>query len=379
MTNNMSMKIKRTYTIISISAVIVCGALFSTGCEESALLPVQEDVEPVFYPSPPEQPRIQFLKSYSGPEQVLGKRKLSGFEAFVIGEEEKRDAVGTPIKKPYGAALYDKKLYVCDLDAKTVMVLDLVTGEFAAMSRDRRIVKPASIAIDNGTKYVADSGAGAVLVFDENNEIKGIWGRENRIMPLDIVIKGDNCYVLDANSSQVLVLDKNTGEEINRIGTKGEEEGQLQYVTCLAADDEENVYISDKIHGYITKLNSDGIFQQQFGALGDAPAYFLRVKGIDVDKEGRVWAVDSGSGQIKVYDPAGRLLIAFSHTSPEPGGTYLPAIIRIDYDNIDFFQQFAVEGAKLELLIMVTNQYERNKVNVYGLGSFPAISEEATE
>jgi DNA-binding beta-propeller fold protein YncE len=223
-------------------------------------------------------------------------------------------------------------------------------------------------------KYVADPGAGAVFVFDRSNTLAAIWGREEEISPVDIVIKGDNCYVLDTITSQVLVLDKTTGEEIDRIGKQGEELGQLQYVTCLAVDDEENVYVSDKINGYITKLNRDGIFQQQIGQQGDALPHFLRVKGVDIDREGRIWCVDAGSGYIKAYNPEGRLLVAFARMGKGQGSTSMPAIVRIDYDHIDLFQQFAVEGAKLELIIIVTNQYGPSKVNVYGLGTFPSVS-----
>ena len=59
----------------------------------------------------------------------------------------------------------------------------------------------------------------------------------------------------------------------------------------------------------------------------------------------------------------------------------MPATIWIDYDNVALFQEYAVPGAKLEFIVLVANQYGKDKVNVYGFGSFPeiAIPEESTE
>ena len=52
---------------------------------------------------------------------------------------------------------------------------------------------------------------------------------------------------------------------------------------------------------------------------------------------------------------------------------YLPAAIHIDYDNVDLFRKYAVDGAQLEFLVIVTNQIGANKVTVYGFGKFPQM------
>jgi hypothetical protein len=363
------------------TGVIILAMLLwaSSGCEESAK---RKDPGPVFYPPAPDMPRIQFLKYYSGPEDVGKDGPQSGLDAFLFGDETSEDS--TPIGKPFGIDIYDHKLYVCDLDAKNIRILDLKDGSFTFLTRDRRLINPSNIAVDDGIKYVCDTGAKVVFVFDQSNNMSAIWLKGMKILPVDIVIKGQKCYVLDANSCRVIVLDKTTGKVIKRIGKHGKKLGQIRFATCLAVDDEENVYISDKISGFITKLNSDGIFQQKIGQLGDSLAHFLRVKGLDVDREGRIWVVDSGSGMLKIFDPQGRLLMIFGYSFGKdisfPGMSYLPGIIRVDYDHVEFFQQFAVEGAELEYVILVTNQFGRYKVNVYGFGTFPSsVSPDTSE
>ncbi|MFC1635742.1 hypothetical protein ACFL5Z_12955, partial [Planctomycetota bacterium] len=55
----------------------------------------------------------------------------------------------------------------------------------------------------------------------------------------------------------------------------------------------------------------------------------------------------------------------------KPGMMNLPATIIVDYDNVEFFQKYAVQGAKIEFLVLVSNQYGPNKISVYGFGTFP--------
>jgi len=50
---------------------------------------------------------------------------------------------------------------------------------------------------------------------------------------------------------------------------------------------------------------------------------------------------------------------------------FMPANVIIDYDNVELFEPWAVEGAELEYLILVTNQFGPHKINIYGFGIFP--------
>ena len=71
----------------------------------------------LIYPSPPEEPRLVYLKSYSGESNF----KKKGFLEFVLGEEQFR----AELRKPYGVAAYDDKMYVTDTGSAVVFVFDL--------------------------------------------------------------------------------------------------------------------------------------------------------------------------------------------------------------------------------------------------------------
>ena len=352
------------YKGLTVIFILLVGCVFS-GCQPSETVP---EAPPVFYPSAPEKARLQFLKSFSGSDDL--ETNVGGFEKFIVGEPEFTEG----IIKPYGVAIFEGKLYVCDILKKLVEILDLEKGTFGYLTRERRMMNPINIDIDtDGTKYIADPTAGAVFVFGSDDKLQAILGRELEIKPVDVVVRGQKCYIADAASNQVIVLDKDNGKEILRFGKKGGGEGQFVSITGLALDQQNNIYTTDKIKAQIIKFNESGVFQQSIGTLDTAIGAFVRPKGIAVDKQGRIWVVDAAPEVAKIYNPEGKLLLFFGLPDERrrPGTLTLPAAITIDYDNVKLFQKYAVAGAKIEFLVLISSQYGPNKINVYGFGSFP--------
>jgi len=344
---------------------LVCSLVFffygcRTGVEKERI------AEAIFFPQSPDEPRIQFLRTLSGPED-LGVAGPSAFEKFILGEPETKEGVA----KPYGMAIHEGKLYVCDVGRRIVEVLDPQNHTFSYLTKDRRLINPVNIYIDqDGTKYITDPTAGAVFVFDKSNNLSAILGKELKIAPIDVAVRGRRCYITDFSSNQVVVLDKTTGKEIARIGKEGDEEGQFKLISDLALDQQGNIYVTDKVKGQIMKFNTSGILERTIGRLGDNIDEFVRPKGIAIDKRGNIWVVDAATEVVKIYDPEGQLLLFFGLPGNKPGRMNLPAKVIVDYDNVELFRENAVEGANLEFLILVSNQYGLNKINIYGFGDF---------
>lgn len=372
------MKIHKSILIKNLTlACVVLALLPFTGCESAKVEAPKE--EPIFFPPPPETPRLQFLTSFSGPED-LGRISTSAFEKFVLGEPETPQGIATP----YGVAIFEGKLYVCDVGKRMVEVLDLKKRTFGPMTKDRRLMNPVNIFIDKDSmKYVADPTAGAVFVFDRNDILSAILGKELGINPIDVVVRGMMCYITDFKSNQVIVLDKTTGREITRMG-KGRSNpdgqtrplnelppGEFSLISDLTLDPEGNIYVTDKVGARITHYDRSGNIRRTIGRLGDNIDEFVRPKGIAIDHTGRIWVVDAATEVAKIYDQQARLLLFFGLPGNKPGMMNLPAKIVLDYDHIELFQQYAVEGANIEFLVLVTNQYGPNKISVYGFGTFP--------
>ncbi len=358
---------------------VICTTCLFTGCQS---VEVEQPVsEPVFFPPPPAVPRLQFLTSFSGPED-LGARATGGFERFVLGELEAMEGIAVP----YGMALFEGKLYVCDVGRKMVAVFDLRNRTFGYLTKDRRLMKPVNIFIDDkGWKYVADSTAGLVFVFDRDDNLITMLGQQLKISPVDVVVRGALCYVTDDASNQVVVLNKVTGQEIKRVGLRRWTAGRLQpeaelppgefsLISDLALDRQGNIYVTDKAGARITQFDPSGIFRRTIGRLGDNIDEFVRPKGIAIDRKNRIWVVDAATEVAKIYNEQAQLLLFFGLPGNEPGKMNLPATIVVDYDNVEFFQKYVAQGAKIEFLVLVSNQYGPNKISVYGFGTFPVHS-----
>ncbi len=356
-------------------AIAVLAACVFAGCQVAEV--EQQRPKPVFFPPLPEMPRLQFLKSFAGPDD-LGGAKAGGFQRFVLGDPRTQQG----ISKPYGLAIHDGKIYVCDVGRRVVEVLDVKTGKFSYLTKDRRLMNPVNIHITgDGMKYVADPTAGAVLVFDREDNLTGVLGRELKIAPIDVAVRGRRCYVTDFNSNQVVVFDVGTQQEVARIGEEGAAQpqgttaelppGQILLISDLTLDQQDNVYVTDKAAARITQFDRSGRFQRVIGRWGSNIDEFVRPKGIALDSRQRIWVVDAASEVAKIYDDQARLLLFFGLPGNKPGMMNLPAKIIIDYKNVHLFQQYAVAGARIEFLVLVSNQYGPNKISVYGFGQFP--------
>jgi len=257
--------------------------------------------------------------------------------------------------------------------------MDLVNRTFTVFPSGRSLAGPTNIFIEpNGTKYVADPLVGAVMVYNAENKPVHFLGKNLVIEPLDLVVRGDRLYLTDAKANQVVVLDKRNGKLLQRIGEGVEDEALLDSnkffsITDLYLDSEGDIYVGDKIKGQLTRFNSDGVFVRTYGRPGTSPGSLVRAKGVAFDREDRIWVVDAGPAcAVKVFRKEdGQLLMYFGTLGSSPGQMYMPATVVIDYDNVDLFRKYAVEGAELEFIVLVTNQYGDQKVSVYGFGSFP--------
>jgi DNA-binding beta-propeller fold protein YncE len=323
---------------------------------------VEGDAGYVLFPQPPQVARVQFLAAYTSNEDVLPP--LSAFRRFVLGEREIR-----ALAKPYGVAIHDGKILVCDTQSRIVVVFDLKIRklEFLGGGPNGRLMKPVNIAIDDdGTRYVVDVGLQRVMVYDRNNVYLRALGDPETWSPTDVAISGKRLYVTDKKSGQVVLLEKATGEELKRFGQLGSGEGELYAPTNIEVGADGSVYVSDTGNFRILKFNPRGEFLQQIGSLGRGLGQFVRPKGVAVDRQGRVYVADAAIQNVQIFNPEGKLLLFFGGAGNGPGQLNLPAKAVVDYDNVDLFADRVAPGYEIEYLIAVTSQYGPNKVNVFG-------------
>ena len=89
--------------------------------------------------------------------------------------------------------------------------------------------------------------------------------------------------------------------------------------------------------------------------MGDNIDELVRPKGITIDRENRIWVVDAETEVTKIYNEQAQLLLFFGLPGNKLGMMNLPATIVVDYENVEFFQEYAVQGAGIEFLVFVSN------------------------
>jgi DNA-binding beta-propeller fold protein YncE len=271
-------------------------------------------------------------------------------------------------------ALKDGKLYVCDTMASCIQVFDLVkrrSRNFAPRG-EGRIQTPINITIDtDGTRYVTDTGRNQVLIFSKDDGYVGAIGTTGEMKPTDVAVTPDRLYVTDVKGHGVRVYSKADRKLMFTIprDAKPGKEG-LYSPTNLAIDKQGRLLVSDLGAFAVQVYDLDGKYLRTIGQQGVAPGLFARPKGIAVDREGRVYVVDASTQVVQLFDPEGRLLMYFGQAgSSTEGELYLPAAVKVDYDNVSLFQKKAAPGFKIEYLILVTSQFGDRKISVYGFGS----------
>ena len=122
------------------------------------------------------------------------------------------------------------------------------------------------------------------------------------------------------------------------------------------------------IGGFAVKVyDPDGKYLRTIGQHGLAPGAFARPKGVAVDHDGLAYVVDAATQVVQIFDTEGRLLLYFGQPGASTRGELtLPAVVKVDYDNVGLFQKYVAPGHQCEYLILVTSQFGSQKVNVYG-------------
>jgi DNA-binding beta-propeller fold protein YncE len=351
-------------------ATLLLGTAFSlTGC--ATAIEKKTARAAVFYPPLPNPPRIQYLATFSGPNDVLATR--NSFFEFIAG----KDATATEsIQKPYGVAMHAGRIYVVDTRGGGYAIFDLEKRRFTFVqgSGGGKLLKPINITIDpDGIKYVTDTGREQIIVFDRDDRYLRSLGASGDFKPGDVAISGERLFLTDLKHHQVQVLDKQSGKLLYKIGKAGSKDGEFVYPTNLAIGPDQHLYVADTANFRIEKFTLDGKFVRSFGSVGSGFGQFARPKGVALDRDGRMYAVDAAFQNIQVLSPEGKLLMFFGQGGDDPENINLPTQLVIDYDNVRYFQPYADPNFRLEYVILVASQFGSSKVNVFGFGRMQGV------
>ncbi|HBG06624.1 MAG: hypothetical protein A2075_18460 [Geobacteraceae bacterium GWC2_58_44] len=345
--------------------VLLLACLFS-GCAGKLAGPAS----PVFFPPPPDDPHIQFLTGISSSTDLAEKQ--SEMSRLLTGGSQTVIRIG----KPYGVATHKGKVYICDIGAAQVVVVDFANKTMKNLNEEpgaAELKKPIGITVDeDGNVYVADNGRKDIAVYGPDGKYLRSMGRDlQHTSIIGVAAHKQYLMALDNRQGKIFVMDRKSGELLTTIGENVDRTKNMALPNGITVDSNGNIRVVNMGNGKVKEYDIDGHLLSEFGQLGDRPGEFTRPRGVAVDESGQIYVVDAGHQVVQVFNNERRILGYFGKPGLPAGSLNLPAGIAVTKDNLDLFQKMAAPGFKLEEVIFVVNQYA-SPINfslaVYGLG-----------
>jgi DNA-binding beta-propeller fold protein YncE len=305
------------------------------GC---ASAPAAPDAAPVpgaalAWPAPPAPARVRFLKQVAKPaDWGVARTGFSGFVDRVTGQKPFH------FVRPTGVVEREGTLYIADPGAQALVILEATADRERVVDRiDREaLASPVAVALGPGdTIFLADSALRKVLVLGRAGQPRGVIGGDGRLgRPAGLAYdaRADRLYVADSQAHRIVVFDA-AGKFLGSFGRNGAAPGEFNFPTHLALTTAGDLVVTDTLNYRVQVVGRNGEPRLAFGRVGDGSGDFASPKGVAVDVEGNLYVVDALFDAVQVFDARGTLLLGFGSRGTQAGRFWLPNGIFIGADD----------------------------------------------
>lgn len=314
-------------TIVRLMVVLLFSA-FLTACASAPKI-VQPDKR-FFWPSEPDEPRIEWINTYTGDLELNEKTIMSD----VFGEDSSVQ-FGRPVAV---GADGEGHFVVSDQELGQVMFFDLnkrkvfpLGGSVGAAS----FTQPSGIAVDSeGNFYVSDTGSRKVFVVSSENKVL-------RVMDFSEHFKSIGSPTIDRARARLIIPDPRgskvkifslTGELISEVDGKG----YFSYPNAVAVESDGTLVIADTFNAVVVRFSLSGKYLSVIGQRGDSPGGLALVTCVAVDSEDHIYVTDGRLSNLTIFDKEGNtlLVVGSSHSVRSGnigrGGFLVPQGVSID-------------------------------------------------
>jgi len=291
-----------------------------------------QEESPLFWPPPPAPMRISFVKSvYASADIGIKSGFFKKFKGIIFGETK------DILNKPMAVAVDKQKtIYICDAGGPALHVFIQREKRYKKITtiNKEELLSPVGVAVsDNGLVFIADSKLQKVFCLDENGRFKFTIGQDKRLLrPAGLAISKERLYVVDTLTHSVSIFDL-MGNFILEFGGRGKEDGKFNYPTSITVDKEGKIYIVDTLNFRIQVFDENNKFLYSIGQLGDSSGSFLRPKGVAVDSFGHIYITDGVFDNIQIFNQKREFLLSLGESGHMDGEFWIPCGITIDEEN----------------------------------------------
>lgn len=209
---------------------------------------------------------------------------------------------------PTGIALGPAgRVFVADSELRQIYILD-AAGNGTLLVGSEQLARPNGLAWDEseGLLYVADTGAHQVKVFDMTGRLVRSIGQRGEApgqfnFPTFVALARERLVVSDTMNARVQLLPLGEGGEVQIVGRRGTQFGELVRPKGVAVDSENNLYVIESYHDHLLIYDELARFLLPIGGAGKAAGNFYLPGGIWIDRGNRVFVADTFNGRIAVF------------------------------------------------------------------------------
>ena len=219
------------------------------------------------------------------------------------------------------------RIFIFDRGDRTARILPI-----PAPPADGKLLNPTGIAVDSGNViYVADAQQGRVYGYDLNGVLIITLGKTGDLAyPMGIAVdkRRNRIYVADSHAHLVKAY-TSLGDRLFDIGN-GPSDKRLKSPVGLALDREGRLFVLDSQAKQVHIYDPEGIPVKKFPISRGVPGDSLKPRGIAVDSAGHIYVADSVNNNILIFESDGSYLRTWGKTGILGGDFWTPQGLFID-------------------------------------------------
>ncbi len=337
------------------SLLLIALTMLLTACAAAPQV-VDEDVEVQrYWPAPPITPRFRHEATLRSSEDFIEKSSEQLMREKILGKPRPQFVVNRPLD----IAARQGRLYLVDGDRPVVHVIDLVRRRYFAFGYrfEGKLANPVSIAAGpQGEVFVADRDRNSVIVYDGIGLFRraiALQGVTTQLAGLAVDHAGEFLYVVDRggiDSRQHQLIKLTTkGELVERFGRRGKATGEFNLPMDVAIDRDNRLFVLDTGNFRVQVLDANGNWLRSWGEAGSGLGQFGLPRSIAIDADNHVYISDAQFGNVQIFNEQGRLLLPIGELSADDRPGRYALITGIGLDSLNHLYVLDQHMSKIEV------------------------------